>query len=158
MAVPSQVSEEQIRERAYALWESEGRPDARSEEFWERAERELKSEAHGAVTLIASFDSEERAQAVMRDLEQSGIRIDGMRQHLGAKGAAAIAPQDQSSGSLMDWLLGEESPVRDKSIYEQSKGNVILGVSASSSLDASKIEEILHAHGPSSVEQVPGRI
>lgn len=29
--------EQLVRERAYALWEQEGRPDGRAEEFWQRA-------------------------------------------------------------------------------------------------------------------------
>jgi hypothetical protein len=30
-----------IRERAYALWEQEGRPDGREWDHWERASREI---------------------------------------------------------------------------------------------------------------------
>jgi hypothetical protein len=30
-----------VRERAYQLWEAEGRPDGRHEEHWYQAEREL---------------------------------------------------------------------------------------------------------------------
>jgi hypothetical protein len=30
-------AEQQVRERAYFLWEKEGRPDGREAEFWERA-------------------------------------------------------------------------------------------------------------------------
>ncbi|MDT7952674.1 MAG: DUF2934 domain-containing protein [Acetobacteraceae bacterium] len=31
------ASEQEIRERAYALWEKEGSPEGRDTEFWERA-------------------------------------------------------------------------------------------------------------------------
>jgi hypothetical protein len=34
-------SDDQIRQRAHALWEQSGRPEGRSEEFWHEAEREL---------------------------------------------------------------------------------------------------------------------
>jgi hypothetical protein len=34
----SQDRESRIRERAYALWEKEGSPEGREEEFWMRAE------------------------------------------------------------------------------------------------------------------------
>lgn len=34
----SQGRESRIRERAYALWEKEGSPEGREEEFWVRAE------------------------------------------------------------------------------------------------------------------------
>jgi hypothetical protein len=33
--------EDAIRRRAYALWETDGRPHGRDEEYWHRAEREL---------------------------------------------------------------------------------------------------------------------
>jgi hypothetical protein len=36
----SPVIEHRIRERAYFLWEREGRPSGRAVEFWERACRE----------------------------------------------------------------------------------------------------------------------
>lgn len=34
--------EQRIRERAYSLWEAEGRPHGRSEEYWNRASEELR--------------------------------------------------------------------------------------------------------------------
>jgi hypothetical protein len=44
-------SEEQIRTRAHQLWELQGSPEGREEEFWLEAERELKEKA-GAVDVI----------------------------------------------------------------------------------------------------------
>jgi hypothetical protein len=41
-----QATEQAIRERAYAIWEEEGRPDARHLDHWLRAEAEI----NGAVT------------------------------------------------------------------------------------------------------------
>ncbi len=35
--------EQLIRERAYALWQEEGRPDGRAEEHWQMAERAVRS-------------------------------------------------------------------------------------------------------------------
>lgn len=35
------MDDTRIRERAYELWESEGRPDGRHEEHWQQARREL---------------------------------------------------------------------------------------------------------------------
>ena len=40
-------SEQEVRERAYVLWEEAGRPEGRSEEFWFLAQQELYG---GAVT------------------------------------------------------------------------------------------------------------
>ena len=37
------VSEEDIRQKAYLLWEEAGRPDSEGVEFWLRAEAELLS-------------------------------------------------------------------------------------------------------------------
>jgi DUF2934 family protein len=41
MAYPT---DEQIRERAYQLWEKLGRPEGRAEEFWHLAEQDLVNE------------------------------------------------------------------------------------------------------------------
>jgi hypothetical protein len=38
-------NQDRIRDRAYALWEADGRPDGRDGEHWTRAERELSEEA-----------------------------------------------------------------------------------------------------------------
>lgn len=43
----SPQDEQRIRERAYHLWDSEGRPHGRAEEYWERA-RELDGMAQSA--------------------------------------------------------------------------------------------------------------
>lgn len=44
MEPPSEITLEQIRERAYDLWERNHRPDGFEIEFWLTAERELKVE------------------------------------------------------------------------------------------------------------------
>ena len=36
-------TEEQIRQRAFQLWELVGKPEGRDDEFWHEAERELKA-------------------------------------------------------------------------------------------------------------------
>jgi hypothetical protein len=41
MRIPSEQS---IRERAYQLWEQDGRPDGRSIDYWLQAARELEEE------------------------------------------------------------------------------------------------------------------
>jgi hypothetical protein len=40
----SSPSRERIAERAHTIWEREGRPEGREDEFWFRAESELKDE------------------------------------------------------------------------------------------------------------------
>ncbi|MGY8679392.1 DUF2934 domain-containing protein [Bradyrhizobium sp. UFLA05-153] len=36
-------TEEQIRKRAFELWEQAGKPEGREDEFWQQAQRELQS-------------------------------------------------------------------------------------------------------------------
>ena len=43
-------SEHRIRERAYHLWEADGRPEGRAQDYWERAKASISNE-----------DSEKRA-------------------------------------------------------------------------------------------------
>ena len=43
---PPAIVEEDIRIRAYELWESAGRPDGQVEQLWLQAERELREAAH----------------------------------------------------------------------------------------------------------------
>ena len=40
------LSPEAIRERAYLLWEQEGKPDGKSLEFWFRAKQQLYTELY----------------------------------------------------------------------------------------------------------------
>ena len=40
--------EERIRQRAYAIWQSEGHAHGREEEHWHRAEREIAAEEAGS--------------------------------------------------------------------------------------------------------------
>jgi len=42
--------ERNIRERAYAIWEKEGRPDGKSVDHWLQAEREIGNERIIGVT------------------------------------------------------------------------------------------------------------
>jgi hypothetical protein len=40
----NQDLETRIRERAYALWEKDGRPEGRAAEYWEQARRFIETE------------------------------------------------------------------------------------------------------------------
>lgn len=37
--------EQKIRERAYRIWQDEGRPNGKDREHWERARQEIREEA-----------------------------------------------------------------------------------------------------------------
>ena len=41
-------TEEQVRRRAFELWEEHGRPEGYDEEFWLQAERQLKGGANSS--------------------------------------------------------------------------------------------------------------
>ena len=44
---PKRALDEAVRERAYLLWEREGRPDGRAEEYWQRArDQHLRERAY----------------------------------------------------------------------------------------------------------------
>jgi hypothetical protein len=44
------ISEEAIRQRSYAIWEREGRPQGKAMEHWLRAKTELELELGGALS------------------------------------------------------------------------------------------------------------
>jgi hypothetical protein len=53
-------TEQLIRERAYMLWENDGRPEGRAEEYWRRAEEEIMNQSvAGEEDPLAALDDEE---------------------------------------------------------------------------------------------------
>jgi hypothetical protein len=44
--------QQRIRERAYALWEADGRPEGRDLEYWERARELIGMEEHAQAGLL----------------------------------------------------------------------------------------------------------
>ena len=64
---PSPEHEQRIRERAYHLWEADGRPDGREAEYWERA-RELDAIATSPGAALRPIDAPEvMDQAALQD-------------------------------------------------------------------------------------------
>ena len=52
----AQPTEEQIRKRAFELWEQAGKPEGREDEFWNQAQRELQgAEGHGDLNKGADI-------------------------------------------------------------------------------------------------------
>jgi hypothetical protein len=51
MAQHIEPREEQILNRAYKIWEDNGKPEGREEEFWQRAQEELRREAREADSV-----------------------------------------------------------------------------------------------------------
>ena len=57
--------ETQIRERAYRLWQADGAPDGRADEYWQRAERQLDAEGgdlDGGGELAADVSIDQSAK------------------------------------------------------------------------------------------------
>ncbi|WP_224014734.1 MULTISPECIES: DUF2934 domain-containing protein [Paraburkholderia] len=54
--------EARIRQRAYQLWEDDGAPEGRSDEYWGRAEKQVAAEydAEGEVPDIATDQAGKR--------------------------------------------------------------------------------------------------
>ena len=44
MGEAEKTIEDRVRERAYALWERDGRPEGRSDEYWQLARSEVQAE------------------------------------------------------------------------------------------------------------------
>ncbi|WP_028239089.1 DUF2934 domain-containing protein [Stutzerimonas azotifigens] len=49
--------EQRIRERAYQLWEADGRPEGRDTEYWTRARDEIDSYTKEGDPLAGSIES-----------------------------------------------------------------------------------------------------
>ena len=112
------------------------------------------SGAEGTRAVVAVFKTDAEASAAVEALRQAGVAPSDIRRSSGGTGMPAFEPQDQNSGSLMDWILGEESPVRDKSIYSGSAQDFILVVAAKPAHRES-LQAILQAHAPVKIEALP---
>lgn len=53
MSDTSKTIEQRISDLAYAMWEKEGRPDGRTEEFWHRAQSQVESEDNADTAPLA---------------------------------------------------------------------------------------------------------
>jgi Protein of unknown function (DUF2934) len=42
----TQPTEKEIKTRAYEIWERNGKPEGKEDEFWQQAEQELRNEAN----------------------------------------------------------------------------------------------------------------
>jgi hypothetical protein len=66
--------ERRIRERAYQLWEEDGRPEGRGEEFWERAEQLIGMEDHAGAALLDNPMSDGDALISEQPIEDAAIQ------------------------------------------------------------------------------------
>lgn len=57
-----QKEQDRIRRRAYEIWEREGSPEGRAEEFWQKAIESLDAEDPQGVGESASSQSERESE------------------------------------------------------------------------------------------------
>jgi hypothetical protein len=70
---PSPDQESRIRERAYHLWEQDGRPHGRADEYWERA-RELEAiAAHPSAGLKPNPMTEHNGVITEQPVEEAEL-------------------------------------------------------------------------------------
>ena len=72
MAKENQPTDEQIQTRAYYLWEADGRPHGRDQEYWHRAKKELIARqnstphANGAAKQAVPMITDAKRKAQIR--------------------------------------------------------------------------------------------
>ena len=103
--------------------------------------------------VVAKFDSEAAALQAAGALEASGVAATAIRQQTGAP---AHEPSEQSAGDIWDWLLGEESPVRDKSIWRGGGSATALAVTVPET-KVESAEALMRASGARQVERYLAR-
>lgn len=45
---PESQPEQAVRDRAFLMWELEGKPEGRAEDYWDRARERIEAETHSA--------------------------------------------------------------------------------------------------------------
>lgn len=102
--------EERIKARAHAIWENEGRPEARSNDHWERAEREIDSEAAmqgGNEETGAALATSAEAEAPFATNEDAATGSNEALLQEGDEGSAQL--HEDVTGSPQARPLGKKS-------------------------------------------------
>ena len=79
MAEPEKTIEDRVRDRAYALWEKNGRPDGRSDEYWQRARSEVQAEEAepgSKVLTIRRGNANYRLSVLKRPVERVMLSLE----------------------------------------------------------------------------------
>ena len=66
--------EEQIRRRAYEIWEESGRPEGMESEHWEQAAREIAASAVDQPSVGDTAGTPQQPQAAQRAAKAVGAR------------------------------------------------------------------------------------
>ncbi|MBV8522023.1 MAG: hypothetical protein JOY71_07840 [Acetobacteraceae bacterium] len=104
--------------------------------------------------IVAAFNTEAGAEAAIRQLEAGGISSGTIRRYAKTTGAPAHTPSEQSAGGFWDWVLGEESPQRDPSLYERAaaQGSALIAVPVTGE-HGSRVTEILRRCNPTFLQE-----
>ena len=81
MAEPEKTIEDRVRDRAYALWEKNGRPDGRSDEYWQQARSELE-DARAKGVPMGRRNANHRLPVLKRPVERVHAVPYGKRRRL----------------------------------------------------------------------------
>ncbi|WP_187969420.1 DUF2934 domain-containing protein [Aquibium microcysteis] len=84
--------DEQLRQRAYRIWEAEGRPEGREAEHWARAERELADEQPVTAPEDAAAPSRARRKAPAAE-PAAGGGTDGTAKRAARSAGKSAAPR-----------------------------------------------------------------
>src|SRR3954452_24974513 len=95
--------EDEVRARAHALWEREGRPEGGAERHWAQAEEELRAEGDGragapAVEAVRTAAEAERAAATAGGAERQGPVPQEHRPGSGKRAGSPAAEAEWSVG------------------------------------------------------------
>lgn len=96
--------EQRIRDRAYQIWEDQGRPEGGHEQHWLQAEREIDQEGHGNRTFSTAGEAAETSAETAKPKRRSTRS---------AKGAAA-QPESGSTPAETAATEREVEPSRSK--------------------------------------------
>lgn len=106
-------------------------------------------------TIVAVFDASEHANAAARELETAGVPTTAVKRY--TKATMARQQEDVAIGkhrSLWSWLLGEETPNQDYTIYDRAieRGEEVLTV-VTDQRDAARVVSILERHSPIDLDE-----
>jgi len=106
----SSEREEKIRRRAYAIWESEGRPEGREWDHWVQAAREIEAEEGGHAG-----DEGAEIPPMPEDFPQAEENSSGRSRRGRSKAAAASTPAtSEEIGGASTKRSGSGAPKRPK--------------------------------------------
>jgi hypothetical protein len=78
------ISEDIIRQRAHAIWESQGKPEGLHLDHWEQARRELANGSSTPIAPVAAMAARAAEKAVKKSAAVKAIRKPRSDRHIPA--------------------------------------------------------------------------